>query len=58
MPNYTNARYYNDLFGNRAGISVDINGALSFVPIEPANTDYANMMALVAAGEIVIASAN
>lgn len=54
---YTNAQYYNDLSGNPAGIRCDINGVTSFVPLDPANTDYANMMALVAAGELVIAPA-
>jgi len=57
MPEYTNAQYYNDLSGNIAGISVDINGWPSFVPIDPANTDYANMMVLVAEGKLVIAPA-
>ena len=54
---YTNAQYYTDLSGNPAGIRVDINGVTSFVPLDPANTDYANMMALVAAGELTIAPA-
>jgi hypothetical protein len=54
---YENAQYYNDLSGNLAGISVDINAAPSFVPIDPANTDYSNMMVLVAAGKLVIAPA-
>jgi hypothetical protein len=51
---YSNAQYYNSLAGSLAGIRVDINGSQSFVPIDPANTDYANMMALVAAGQLVI----
>lgn len=55
---YTNAQYYNDLSGNPAGIRVDINGVTSFVPLDEANTDYANMMALVAAGELTIAPAD
>jgi len=38
-------------------ISVLINGAASGVPIDPANTDYQNIMALVAAGELTIAPA-
>jgi len=38
-------------------IRVDINGVTSFVPLDPANTDYANIMTLVAAGELVIAPA-
>lgn len=55
---YTNAQYYNDsLTGNTVGIRCDINGANSFVPIDPANTDYANIMALVDAGELTIAPA-
>ena len=54
---YTNASYYSDLYSNPAGIRVDINGVLSFVPLDPANTDYANIMALVAAGELTIAPA-
>lgn len=55
---YTNAQYVNNPFnGNRAGIRVDINGVTSFVPIDESNTDYANMMALVAAGELTIAPA-
>ena len=54
---YTNAQYYNDSFGNTAGIRVDINGVTSFVPCDPANTDYQNIMALVAAGELTIAPA-
>ena len=53
---YTNAQYiaYN---GVNTAIRVDISGVSSCVPIDPANTDYANMMALVAAGELTIAPA-
>ena len=54
---YTNAQYYNDLSGNPAGIRCDINGVTSFVPLDPANTDYQHIMALVAAGELTIAPA-
>lgn len=56
MP-YTNAQYYNDLSGNPAGIRCDIAGVASFVPLDPANTDYTEIMALVAAGELTIAPA-
>jgi hypothetical protein len=56
---YTNAQYINNPFtGQPSSIRVDINGLTSFVPIDPANTDYANMMALVAAGELTIAPAD
>lgn len=54
---YTNAQYYNDSLGNTEGIRVDINGVTSFVPPNPENTDYQNIMALVAAGELTIAPA-
>ena len=55
---YTNAQYYNDLSGDPAGISCDINGVTSFVPCDPANTDYQNIMQLVAEGKLVIAPAD
>lgn len=38
-------------------IRVDINGATSFVPLDPANSDYQAIMALVEAGELTIAPA-
>lgn len=51
---YTNAQYYNDMAGNPAGIRVDINGVTSFVPLDPANSDFAAIMALVEQGELTI----
>ena len=58
MTMYTNAQYYsNTLTSQPAGIRCDINGVTSFVPIDPANVDYQNLMALVAAGELTIAPA-
>ena len=53
---YTNAQYI-AFNGVTTGIRCDINGVTSFVPIDPANTDYKNLMALVAAGELTIAPA-
>lgn len=55
---YTNAKYYKGTSGNVEGILVDINGVPSFVPLDPANTDYANMMQLVAEGKLVIQPAD
>ena len=55
---YTNAQYYNGLDGKQAGIKVDINGVISFVPLDPANTDYKNIMALVANNQLTIAAAS
>lgn len=54
---YSNAQYVNDLSGTTIGINVEINGIMSFVPIDPENTDYANMMTLVAEGKLTIAPA-
>jgi hypothetical protein len=51
---YTNARYI-AFKGVNTSIRCDINGVTSFVPLDPANTDYQNIMALVAAGELTIA---
>jgi hypothetical protein len=36
---------------------VEINGIVAYVPRDPANMDYAEMMALVAAGQLVITPA-
>ena len=60
MPEYTNAQYANGITGMppAVGINVQINGAPSFVPCDPANTDYANMMLLVSEGKLVIAPAD
>ena len=54
---YTNAQYYNTIAASPGGIRCNINGVTSFVPIDPANVDYQNLMALVAAGELTIAPA-
>ena len=56
---YENAQYYDPLHsGNPSTISVDIDGVPSFVPMDPANTDYANIMQLVAEGKLTIAPAS
>ena len=54
---YTNAQYI-AFNGVNTGIRCDINGVTSFVPLDPANVDYQNLMALVAAGELTIAPAS
>jgi hypothetical protein len=54
---YENAQYINGIDGQPYCISVDINGVTSFVPIDPANTDYQNLMRLVAEGKLTIAPA-
>ena len=52
---YTNARYYNTIAASPDGIIVEINGVESTVPLDPANTDYVNIMKLVESGELTIA---
>jgi hypothetical protein len=54
---YTNAQYI-ALNSTNVSIRCDIAGVTSFVPLDPANTDYQNIMALVAAGELAIAPAS
>jgi hypothetical protein len=52
---YSNAQYTKDsISGEVTGIRVDINDVASSVPLDPANTDYQNIMALVAEGKLVI----
>lgn len=56
---YTNAQYIKStLTAEINGIRVDINGVTSFVPLDPANSDYANIMKLVEVGELTIAPAD
>jgi hypothetical protein len=56
---YTNAKYMKNYPSDASAswISVYINGVQSAVPIDPANTDYQNIMALVEKGELTIAPA-
>ena len=58
MSKYTNAQYYKNPTTNQvSGIRVDINGVASFVPIDPDNTDYANILHLVSENKLTIESA-
>ena len=51
---YTNAQYVITEGTDQTLIRVDINGVTSFVPLDPANKDYANIMKLVDEGKLVI----
>lgn len=56
---YENARYVAIPAGSEPqAIFVTINGVPSSVPIDPNNTDYQNMMQLVAEGKLVIQPAD
>jgi hypothetical protein len=52
--NITNAQYYNDLNGNQSGVKATIDGTEMFVPLDPANRHYAEIMRQVEAGELTI----
>lgn len=54
---YTNAKYVKNLFDQEIGIDVDLNGMSIWVPLDPANSDYKAIMALVESGELTIAPA-
>ena len=55
---YENAKYFKSPSGDISSIIVDINGSTCSVPIDPANTDYQNIMQLVAEGKLVIQPAD
>lgn len=56
---YSDAQYVRDtISGEVSTIRVDINGVTSFVPLDPENRDYQNIMQLVAEGKLVIAPAD
>jgi len=59
MNPYTNAEYFY-AFGTTkiASIKVNIHNVSSFVPLDPTNTDYANIMQLVESGNFIIKPAD
>ena len=56
--NITSAQYYNDIDGNQAGLKATIDGTEMFVPLDPANRHYAEIMRQVDAGELTIQDAD
>ena len=54
----TNAQYYNDLSDNQAGIKATIDGTEMFVPLDPANRHYAEILRQVDAGTLTIQDAD
>ena len=50
---YSNAQWI-DVNNEHVMLRVDINGLTSYVPLDPANVDYQNIMQLVAEGKLVI----
>ena len=57
--NITSAQYVNDsMSGNASGIKAAINGVEMFIPLDPANRHYAEIMRQVDAGELTIQDAD
>ena len=54
---YSNAQWI-DENAQHVMIRISINRITSFVPLDPANTDYQNIMKLVEEGGLVIAPAD
>ena len=56
----SDARYIKDLFGsnNNVSIKATIDGQEVTVPLDSDNTDYAEIMRQVAAGDLTIADAD
>ncbi len=54
----TNAQYFNDGEGVQDGVKVTIDGTEMFVPLDPANRHYVEIMRQVAAGTLTIADAD
>ena len=57
--NISSAKYVNQYGGDEIeNIKVVMGDIISFVPIDPANTDYAEILRQVAAGTLTIADAD
>ena len=54
----TSAQYINDLESNQAGIKATIDSTEMFVPLDPANRHYAEIMRQVEAGTLTIQDAD
>ena len=56
--NITAAQYIAGMDGNNSGIKANIDGQELFVPLDPANRHYAEIMRQVEAGELTIEEAD
>ena len=55
--NITTAQYVADMDGNNSNIKATIDGQEMFVPLDPANRHYAEILKQVEAGTLTIADA-
>ena len=56
--NITSAKYQVNLDGENVYIIILVDGVTMFVPLDPANTDYSEILKQVAAGTLTIADAD
>jgi hypothetical protein len=54
----TTAQYQADMDGNNSNIKATIDGQEMFVPLDPANIHYAEILKQVADGDLTIADAD
>jgi len=54
----TNAQYIENISGNNSSVRATIDGTEMFVPLDPANRHYAEIMRQVEAGTLTIADAD
>ena len=56
--NITSAQYNADMGGNNSSIKATIDGQVMFVPLNPANRHYAEILRQVEAGTLTIQEAD
>ena len=56
--NITNIQYRLNDDGENCQVGATINGQVMFVPLDPANSHYAEILKQVAAGDLTIADAD
>ena len=56
--NITKAQYQADMDGNNSSIQATIDGQEMFVPLDPANRHYAEILKQVEAGTLTVADAD
>lgn len=54
----TSAQYFNDTDDNQAGVKATIDGTEMYVPLDPANRHYAEIIRQSEAGTLTIAEAD
>ena len=55
--NITSAQYNADMDGNNTSVQATIDGQEMFVPLDPANRHYAEILKQVEAGDLTVADA-